>query len=435
MKQIILAILFLFSNILRSHSQNYFPSNDSEIWDTIPISNMNWCEEKINLFYNFLDANNTKAFILLKDGKIVLEKYFNGHTANSNWYWASSGKAITAFLTGVAQEEGFLQLTDKTSQYLGQGWTNCTQAQEQLITIWHQLTMTTGLNDQLNDPFCTDDSCLNYLTNPGNRWAYHNAPYTLLSKVIEYATGQSLNTYLNAKLKVETGMNGSFIQQDYNHVYFSTARSMARFALLILNKGNWNGTQIMSDSNYFNQSINTSQNLNLSYGYLWWLNGKDSHMIPQSQFVFNGSVSPSAPQDMFAAMGKNGQLINIVPSQNMAWIRMGNSTENGLVSFGLNQDIWQYINEFSCDSTLSEDSKKLPTDHTIVKLSPNPADNYLIVQTHEKFDDMMILNQEGKTLFKSHFQKEIDLSSLKSGAYILKLFGNSLERSYMFIKK
>ena len=49
---------------------------------------------------------------------------------------------------------------------------------------------------------------------------------------------------------------------------------MARFGLLILNKGNWDGNQIMTDTNYFNQMLNSSQSLNESYGYLWWLNGK-----------------------------------------------------------------------------------------------------------------------------------------------------------------
>ena len=55
---------------------------------------------------------------------------------------------------------------------------------------------------------------------------------------------------------------------------------MARFGLLILNNGNWDGNQIMTDTNYFNQMLNSSQSLNESYGYLWWLNGKTSYMLP-----------------------------------------------------------------------------------------------------------------------------------------------------------
>ncbi|HAT63910.1 MAG TPA: serine hydrolase, partial [Flavobacteriaceae bacterium] len=61
------------------------------------------------------DANDTKAFILLKDGKIVLEQYFDDFTAESNWYWASAGKTLTATMVGIAQQEGFLDITNPTS--------------------------------------------------------------------------------------------------------------------------------------------------------------------------------------------------------------------------------------------------------------------------------------------------------------------------------
>ena len=53
---------------------------------------------------------------------------------------------------------------------------------------------------------------------------------------------------------------------------------MARFGLLVLNHGNWDGTQIMIDSIYFDEMINTSQSLTKS-GYLWWLNGKKAICI------------------------------------------------------------------------------------------------------------------------------------------------------------
>ena len=86
---------------------------------------------------------------------------------------------------------------------------------------------------------------------------------------------------------------------------------MARFKLLILNNGNWDGNQIMNDTNYFNQMLNSSQSLNESYGYLWWLNGKTSYMLP-GQFVFNNKY---LMLHFIAALGKNGQIINIVPSK------------------------------------------------------------------------------------------------------------------------
>ena len=67
---------------------------------------------------------------------------------------------------------------------------------------------------------------------------------------------------------------------------------MARFGLLILNEGQWNQNDILEDDVYYNEMISTSQEHNESYGYLWWLNGKNSYMIPQTQYVFDGQLMP-----------------------------------------------------------------------------------------------------------------------------------------------
>ena len=80
-----------------------------------------------------------------------------------------------------------------------------------------------------------------------------------------------------------------------------------------------------ADTNYFKSQVNTSQNLNLSYGYLTWLNGKANNMLPQSQMVFPGSIIPNAPADLYAALGKNDQKIYVVPSQKLVIIRLGNT--------------------------------------------------------------------------------------------------------------
>ena len=99
---IIIFCCYLFSIIYFS---NLFPPNNSNIWDTLSPASLSWCQNKIDSLYDFLEINNTKSFILLKDGKIVLEKYFNGHSDTSSWYWASAAKTITSFLVGMAQEE------------------------------------------------------------------------------------------------------------------------------------------------------------------------------------------------------------------------------------------------------------------------------------------------------------------------------------------
>lgn len=306
----------------------YFPPLSGSTWETVTAASLGWNEGLFNDLYTYLAQKNTKAFLILKDGKIVQERYFGGFTADSLWYWASAGKTMTAFLTGLAQQDGILSINNKSSQYLGVGWTSAPQTKEDLITVRHQLTMTTGLDDGVPDDYCTTRACLVYKADAGTRWAYHNAPYTLLDKVIENASGQSFNNYFNAKIRSRIGMKGAWIKSGYNNIYFSDARSMARFGLLMLGKGKWDQTSIMTDSSYFNSLVNTSQNINLSYGYLCWLNGKSSHMLPQTQFVFNGNLIPTAPADLYAALGKNDQKLYVVPSQNLIVVRMGESAGN-----------------------------------------------------------------------------------------------------------
>jgi CubicO group peptidase (beta-lactamase class C family) len=329
----------------------YFPPAGTTEWAETEPSALGWNTAALPDLLSFLESSGTRAFIILKDGKIVIEEYFSTgltglpFTATSYWYWASAGKTLTSLLVGIAQQQGHLDLSDKTSDYLGAGWTNLTTAQEDKITIRHQLTMTTGLDDGVADNHCFDPSCLIFKADAGTRWAYHNAPYTLLDEVISSSTGSEFDAYFNTQIRDKTGMDGLWSWVDNDHVYFSTARSAARFGLLILNGGKWDRTTVISDAEYFNQMINTSQSINRSYGYLWWLNGKGSYMIPQSQLVLPGDMAPSAPDDMIAAMGKNGQLINVIPSDNIVVVRMGENPDGYLVPSGYQEDIWELLSE------------------------------------------------------------------------------------------
>ncbi|MGC4023689.1 MAG: serine hydrolase [Cyclobacteriaceae bacterium] len=254
---------------------------------------------------------------------------------------------MTSAVVGIANANGKINLDAKTSDYLGIGWTSETTDQENKITVRNNLTMTTGLDDYnggaTGDNDCSTSNCLIYKADAGTRWAYHTGAYTVLDGVILAATGQNTNTYGGAQLFSKIGMDGSFIMTGENNVFYSTAQSMARFGLLLLNKGAWNGTTVIPES-YFNLMSTTSQNMNLSYGYLTWLNGKASFMAPGSQTVYNQSLTSNAPADMFAAMGKNGQLINVVPSKNLVVIRMGDAPDNGLVPFTFQNDLWAKLN-------------------------------------------------------------------------------------------
>lgn len=196
--------LFLLSilTIVNINAQYYFPPTTGTTWETTNPSELNYCPEKVTELFSFLETQNSKAFILMKNGKIVLEQYFNGHSATSNWYWASAGKTLTATMVGIAQQENFININNKSSDYLGVGWTSATLAQENAITVKNQLSMTSGLNDGVTNSDCTLPSCFQYLAPASTRWAYHNGPYTILDQVIANATGVTLNQYITNKLKI-----------------------------------------------------------------------------------------------------------------------------------------------------------------------------------------------------------------------------------------
>ncbi len=429
MKRILLVGLVSLCFIYNGEAQLYYPPISSEVWDTISLEQMGWCEERVDDLYGFLSDNNTKAFILLKDDKIVLEQYFNDHSQDENWYWASAGKSLTAFAIGIAQEKGYLQINDRTSEYLGTGWTSCSEEKEDNITIHHQLTMTTGLDDDFGDIYCTDKECLQCLDINESRWAYHNGPYTLLTNVIEEASNQNINGFISNNISGLTGINGLYVYLEYNRIFFSTARSMARFGLLALGKGRWQNNWVLNDSIYYNNMISPSQDINEAYGYLWWLNGKQSFMIPRSQVMFNGSISPNAPNDMIAAMGMNGQFINVVPSQNLVWIRMGEAPEDTLVPYTFNDEIWQKINELMCNPSNTLDYKQR---NDKIKIYPNPFTKGIHITNdsrEKKFTNYTLLDVFGRVVSLGLFVGENQYvkldENLNKGVYYVALEGSN----------
>lgn len=399
----------------------YFPPIGSQAWETLSPDNLNWCPEKIDSLYAYLNATNAKAFVVLKDGKIVLEKYFDAFTKDSIWYYASAGKSVSAVLTGIAQQEGLLKLTDKTSQYLGAGWTSCTPEQEDRITVWHQLTMTSGLDDSEEDlngiAFCTDPACLKYKADAGTRWAYHNAPYLLIHNVLEEVAGQNINQFFRSRLGSKIGMTGFWV----NGVLYGKARDAARFGLLALAKGSWNGTPVLTDATYFQQMTNTSQNLNKSYGYLWWLNGKESFKLPTLQLTFPGSMIPSAPADMYMALGKNDQKIYVIPNRNMVVVRFGETAGGVSPAFSsFDNELWQRISDLECTTSAND----VFQGNNIV-IAPNPAHDFLHIEAGSPIAALNLFDLTGKLVFEQKLdnsaEAKIPVSHFPKGVYFLKI--------------
>jgi CubicO group peptidase (beta-lactamase class C family) len=320
----------------------YFPSNTNGSWETKSLSSLGWNQNAVQPLKDYLSQKGTKSFMVLVNGRIVMEEYFNGHTATATWEWNSAGKTLVASTVGIAQQENLLSINNKVSDYLGTNWTSMPLPKENLINVKHLLTMTTG-NDDTKQYVIKPN--LTYVADAGTRWAYSNI-FQKLTDVVNNASNKPFETYFNEKIKSKIGMEGFWNFGTIFTIYHSNTKSMARFGLLALNNGKWNSEQIINEA-FFNQSITTSQIINPSYGYLWWLNGKTNFMIPGEQTIYQGNLVPNAPADMYAAMGANDQRIYVIPSKKMIIIRMGEASDPSNPNFavsGFDNELWAKIN-------------------------------------------------------------------------------------------
>ena len=125
---------------------------------------------------------------------------------------------------------------------------------------------------------------------------------------------------------------------------------------------------------------------------------------------------------MISAMGKGGQFLNVIPSQNMVWIRMGDEPVNSLVPFLLNDNIWEYVNDLVCNPT-AINSQKLSGD--LVQLYPNPAQNFVHIISQSVIVKTEIYNQQGQivqTVNNQNKEITIDITNLNTGLYFVKVY-------------
>ncbi|MCF1716196.1 beta-lactamase family protein [Flavihumibacter sp. RY-1] len=346
----LLLILVSFASCSKDNSDGpttppdtlYFPPVSGNFtWETTSLSSLGWKQNAVQSLKDFLAANNTKSFMILVNGRIVMEEYFNGHNASTEWEWNSAGKTLVATATGLAAQDGLVNINNKASDYLGTGWTSMPLEKENLITVKHLLTMTSG-NDDTKQLMIKSN--LTYVADAGTRWAYSNI-FQKLTDVVAEASNQEFEAYFNAKLKNKIGMDGRWNFGTIFTIYHSTARSMARFGILALNKGKWNTEQVVNEA-FITASTTTSQAINPSYGYMWWLNGKSKYMLPSDQTVYQGTLIPNAPADMFAGMGAGDQRVYVIPSKKMVVIRMGQASNPDNPDFavsGFDNALWEKI--------------------------------------------------------------------------------------------
>ena len=137
--------------------------------------------------------------------------------------------------------------------------------------------------------------------------------------------------------------------------------------------------------------------------------------------VIPGKLNPEAPDDMYAAMGKNAQLLNVVPSENLIWVRMGDapSGSGGLVSPIFNNDVWKKINALKCGNLSVRDENYSGTE---TLLYPNPAENIINIKSDKIIREFEIYNAAGQIILKMEIHSVeyvLNLSGFEKGNYTI----------------
>jgi len=269
-------------------------------------------------------AKRTRAVVVLYKGNLIAEKYDKGFSKNSKILGWSMTKSITSSAFGVLAKQGKIDIYKPAPIA---EWQNDDRKN---ITINDLLHMNSGLEweenyskicDATNMLFQAEDMGKVQLDKPAqfkpnSHWNYSSGTTNLLSLILkrQFKTQQEYLDFWYSAVIDKIGMNSMIVEQDMTGTFvgssygWATARDWSKFGLLYLNKGNWNGEQILDESwvKYTATPTNTSEG---KYGAQFWLNA--------------GGKFPDVPRDMYYCSGYQGQMVAIIPSLDMVIVRMG----------------------------------------------------------------------------------------------------------------
>jgi CubicO group peptidase (beta-lactamase class C family) len=285
----------------------------------------------------------SNCLLVARYGKIAGEWYFRGtgHDTTQNVF--SVTKSITSVLVGIALDEGDLRISDSASRWIPQ-WRGTPAA---VVTIRDLLSNDSGRQWSLESDYgalirASDRTAfavgLRQAHRPGTVWAYNNAAVQTLQRVLQNATGQDVGTFAKVHLFRPTGMDhttmtgdGAGNVQTFEGVE-STCRDMARFGQLMLNRGRWGNSRVVSSAWVQQSTGRSSTKLNAAYGYLWWLNRRGVLAGPLAPMSLRRAENPAtrrtrlvpgAPGEVYWAIGLGNQIIQIDPASRTVVVRLG----------------------------------------------------------------------------------------------------------------
>lgn len=290
------------------------------------------------------EEHHTRALVVVRDGKVLAERYAEGFGPNTPQISWSQGKSITAALLGVAIQEGYLDLWLDDPAPVPE-WRGEDDPRRE-ITLRNLLNMSSGLdflNLGLGGPRSwTDENehfriyfegldVFEHAVNqpmdlpPGSRFRYRNSDPLTVGRIVRRAVEAAGEDYLTFPQRalfdrigarsfvLETDPHGNFILTGYD---FGSARDWARFGLLHLWDGVWEGERILPEGWVDFVRAPAPGDPDRSYGGFFWVN--------------RGGMLPRAPEDAYLAAGFMGQNTVIVPSRDLVVVRLGPSPEDSM---------------------------------------------------------------------------------------------------------
>ena len=280
-----------------------------------------------NAFLN-PETQKTRTVLVAYKNRIIGEKYIKGFNKDTPILGWSMTKSVLATLYGILEYQDKINLDEHSPI---PAWQNNDRKN---ITLNHLLRMQSGLawdedytsiSDVTKMLFLDADMTLAQAENkaiapPTEVWNYSSGTSNLLSGILRqrFKTHQEYLDFPYSSLidkigmhsmLMETDMKGNFVGSSYG---WATTRDWAKFGILYLNKGNWNGEQLF-DQNWIDYVTEPTAHSEGDYGGHFWLN--------------SGGKLPDVPKDMYSANGYQGQRVFIIPSKDLVVVRTGLAEE------------------------------------------------------------------------------------------------------------
>lgn len=226
--------------------------------------------------YAFAPGRNTQSVLVIRNGAIVAEWYAEGKRAEDHVTSWSVAKSFLSAVVGIAVERGDLPSIDEPiATYLPE----FAGTDREVVTFRHALQMRSGLAPHEPDNIYFQADQLNWATDrelgeePGNTWRYQNGDSMLISAAIEAAVGRPYIEYAKEVLFEPIGMTGQWWTDSVGNALGyccvdATPRNFARFGLLFVRSGEWDGADVIPASWVTQSTAPTAADM--PYGMHWW---------------------------------------------------------------------------------------------------------------------------------------------------------------------